>query len=55
MTHVSYLVAGYGISLAACAIYAISVMRRAKRLAAKIPAERVRWMTGNDADVIGES
>ena len=55
MTHVPYLIAGYGISIAACALYAISVTRRAKSLAAKVPAERARWMTGNDADVIGES
>ena len=55
MTHVPYLIAGYGISIGACAMYAFSVMRRAKRLTAKVPAERARWMTGNDADVIGES
>ena len=55
MTHVPYLVAGYGLSIVAIALYAMSVMRRAKHLAAKVPAERSRWMTGNDADVIGES
>jgi len=55
MTHVPYLVAGYGISIAVIALYVVSVMRRSKRLAAKVPAERARWMTGNDADVIGES
>jgi len=55
MTHVGFLIAGWGIVLVACAIYAVTVMRRAKRLAALVPPERVRWMTGNDADVIGES
>ena len=55
MTHVPYLLAGYGISIAAIALYAISVMRRAKRLTAKVPVERARWMTGGDSDVIGES
>lgn len=55
MTHLGFLVAGWGISLAAFAIYALSVMRRAKRLATLVPPERVRWMTGDDADVIGES
>jgi len=55
MTHVGFLVAGWGITLVAGAIYAMSVMRRAKRLAALVPPERRRWMTGNDADVIGES
>ena len=55
MTDVPYLIAGYGISFALCGIYAGSVMRRAKRLTAKVPAERARWMTGNDSDVIGDS
>lgn len=55
MTHVGYLIAGWGISFSACAIYALSVMRRARRLSALVPEERQRWMTGNDADVIGES
>jgi hypothetical protein len=55
MTHVGYLIAGWGIPLVGCAVYAVSVMRRAKRLAAEVPAERLRWMTGDDADVIGES
>ena len=55
MTHVGFLVAGYGISLIACAVYAVTVMRRSKRLAALVPPDRVRWMTGDDADVIGES
>ncbi len=55
MTHVGYLVAGWGIALSACAIYALSVMQRARRLSAQVPEERQRWMTANDADVIGES
>ena len=55
MTHVGYVMAGWGISLGACAVYALSVMRRAKRLAPNVPIERRRWMTGDDADVIGES
>lgn len=55
MTHVGFLVAGWGITLVASAMYAVTVMRRAKRLAALVPPERIRWMTGDDADVIGES
>jgi hypothetical protein len=55
MTHVGYLIAGWGVAFAVFALYAVSVMRRAKKLAAKVPAERARWMTGKDADVIGES
>lgn len=55
MTHVGYLVAGWSIGLSACGIYAVSVMRRARRLSLLVPEERLRWMTGDDADVIGES
>ena len=55
MTHVPFLIAGWGVSLAACALYAMSVMRRAKRLSTLVPAERRRWMTGDDSDVIVES
>lgn len=55
MTHVPFLIAGWGVSIVASALYALSVMRRAKRLSALVPAERRRWMTGDDSDVIGES
>lgn len=55
MTHLGYLIAGWGIAFGACALFAFSVMQRAKRVAARVPVERRRWMTGQDADVIGES
>lgn len=55
MTHVPYLVAGWGISFVLIGLYAVSVLRRAKTIAAKVPVERARWMTGKDSDVIGES
>lgn len=55
MTHVPYLVAGWGIAAITCALYAMSVTRRAKRVATRVPIERHRWMTGQDADIIGES
>jgi len=48
MTHLGYLIAGWGISLAAIAIYAVSVIRRGKTLAARVPIERRRWITTND-------
>ncbi len=55
MTHVGYLVAGWGITFVACGVYVFSVMRRARRVAARVPAERARWMTAQDADRLGES
>ena len=55
MTHVGFLVAGWGIVFVASGLYAVSVLRRARRVAARVPVERARWMTGKDSDVIGES
>ncbi len=55
MTHLGYLLAGWGVVFVASAIYAVSVLRRARRVAARVPIERARWMTGKDSDVIGES
>jgi len=55
VTHLGYLIAGWGIAIGACTLYAMSVMRRARRLSELVPPERIRWMTGEDADVIGES
>lgn len=55
MTHVGYLIAGWGIVFGASALFALSVMQRAKRVAARVPVERQRWMTGQDADTIGDT
>lgn len=48
MTHLGYLVAGWGVSLGALAVYALRVTARGRRLAARVPAERRRWMTSED-------
>lgn len=54
MTHVGYLVVGWGIVLGAMAVYAVSLARRGRELSARVPAERQRWMTTPDEDdVIG--
>ena len=55
MTHVGFLAAGWGIVFVAAILYAVSVLRRAKKVASRVPIERARWMTGKDSDVIGES
>ncbi len=55
MTHVGYLVAGWGIAFGASGLFAWSVMQRAKRVALRVPVERQRWLTGQDADTIGET
>ncbi len=48
MTYVGYLIAGWGISLGAIALYATSLMRRGKQLSARVPAERRRWISTDD-------
>ena len=45
MTHVGYLVAGWGIVLGTFGLYAWSLFRRGRALAARVPADRRRWMT----------
>ena len=55
MTHVGYLVAGWGIVAVTTAIYTWSVLHRGRRLAARVPADRQRWMESDDARTIGES
>ena len=49
MTHLGYLLAGWGISLGALGLYAWRLMLRGRGLAARVPAERRRWMTTEDA------
>ena len=48
MTHVGYLIAGWGIGLGTLAVYAWSLIRRGRRLAVRVDPERQRWMTTPD-------
>lgn len=51
MTHVGYLLAGWGISLGLLAIYTRSVLTRGKRLSAMVAPERRRWIdSGHSAN-----
>lgn len=47
-THVGYLIAGWGIALGSIGLYAVSLMRRAKSLTARVPVDRQRWMSTDD-------
>ena len=47
MTHLGYLIAGWGIALGAIALYATSLIRRGKALSAQVPADRRRWISTN--------
>lgn len=48
MSHVGYLIAGWGIALGTLGTYGWSLMRRGRALAARVPAERQRWMTTDE-------
>lgn len=45
MSHVGYLLVGWGVTLGVGAVYALSLVRRGRRLSARVPAARRRWMT----------
>lgn len=49
MTHLGYLLVGWGVSLGAGALYAARLLLRGRRLSAAVPAERRRWMTSENA------
>ncbi len=48
MTHLGYLIAGWGISLGAIGVYAVALIRRGRVLAAQVPEDRRRWMSTDD-------
>jgi len=45
MTHLGYLIAGWGIALGTLGLYVVSIIRRGRDLARRVPAERSRWLT----------
>ena len=47
MTHLGYLIAGWGIALGTLGLYVVSIIRRGD-LARRVPAERSRWLTSTD-------
>jgi hypothetical protein len=55
MTHVGYLIAGWGIVILVSVAYGVSVFVRTRKLAEKVPEDRRRWMTTKDATEIGVS
>ena len=51
MTHLGYLLAGWGVSLGCGALYAIRLVLRGRRLSAAVPVGQRRWMTSDTASV----
>ncbi|CAI8381512.1 MAG: Uncharacterised protein [Acidimicrobiales bacterium AG-410-I20] len=48
MTHLGYLIAGWGIALIVFLTYVTSIFRRARSAAPRVPSERQRWMTSSE-------
>jgi hypothetical protein len=48
MTHLGYLLVGWGVTLAVGTAYAVNLVRRGRRLSARVPAERRRWLNADD-------
>ena len=54
MTHLGYLIAGWGISLGAIGTYALTTVRRGRVLSTQVAADRRRWIQSNaDAGAAG--
>ena len=53
MTHLGYLMAGWGISLVVLGGYAVRLVRRGRSLIALVPEDRRRWLEspGTDRDL----
>lgn len=49
MSHVGYLIAGWGGALGVLGLYAVSLIARGRTASARVPASRRRWMTSEGA------
>ena len=47
MTHLGYLIAGWGLSSLVILFYAVRLIKRGARLSAKVPSEDARWITSS--------
>ncbi len=50
MTHVGYLVAGWGVSLAVIGLYARYVITKGRELTPLVPADKRRWTQSDGVD-----
>ncbi len=48
MTHLGYLLVGWGVTLGCGIAYAAHLVRKGRALSARVPADRRRWMTAQD-------
>ncbi len=48
MTHLGYLLVGWGVTLGVGAAYSFRLVRRGRVVASRVPVSRRRWMTAED-------
>ena len=48
MTHLGYLLVGWGVSLGCGVLYALRLVLRGRSLSVLVPAQQRRWMTSGD-------
>lgn len=48
MSHVGYLVVGWGVAVLVLAAYALSLVLRGRAIAPRVPLARRRWMTSEE-------
>jgi hypothetical protein len=50
MSHIGYIVAAWAVTFSVLGLYAISVLRRGRKLSSEVPVERRRWMSTDESD-----
>ena len=48
MTHLGYLLVGWGLTIGSGVLYSILLIRRGRALATRVPTSRRRWMNADD-------
>jgi len=48
MTHLGYLLVGWGLTIGSGVLYSVHLVRRGRTLAARVSTSRQRWMTADD-------
>ena len=48
MTHLGYLLGGWGVSAVLLTVYAVSVVRRGRALSVSVPEDQRRWLTSQN-------
>jgi hypothetical protein len=48
MSHIGYIVAAWAVTIGVLALYTVNMLRRGRKLAGQVPAQRRRWMSTDE-------